>query len=210
MAVVHLLLLLVFAIACSRPAVVRDVNGDGRVVIACLGDSNTESRWPPPYTPKWCEIAAETMPDWTFVNHAVGGATVTQRPDDHSFADRQLDGALADAPDAVVLAFGTNDVRAGRSTPEIVAAYRAAVARVTARGALAFVAGAPPLFPPEPEHAEALAALNAALRAEFADRLIDFASDMGRDDFEPDGVHPNAAGQRKRATAALHVLRPAS
>jgi lysophospholipase L1-like esterase len=187
---------------------VRDVNGDGRVVIACLGDSNTEWRWPPPYTPKWCEMAAETMPGWTFVNHAVGGATVTKPRDDHSFADRQLDQALADAPDAVVLAFGTNDVRTGRSTPEVVAAYRAAVARVTAQGALVFVALAPPLFPPEPERADALTALNAALRAEFADRLIDFASGMGRDDFEPDGIHPNAAGQHKRAAAALRVLRP--
>src|SRR5262249_26097624 len=125
------------AVACTSSAGVHDVNGDGRVVVACLGDSNTESRWPPPYTPKSWEMAAETAPGWTFVTHAVGGATVTRPTDDHSFADRQLDLALADRPDAVVLAFGTNDVRAGRTTPEVIAAYRAAVARVTAQGALA-------------------------------------------------------------------------
>lgn len=197
---------LALAAACAAPAGVRDVNGDGRVVVACLGDSNTEHRWPPPYTPKWCELAAAARPAWTFANHAVGGATVTPAA---RWAGPQLDAALAAdaAPDAVVLAFGTNDVRAGRPTDAIVAAYRDAVRRVEASGALAFVALAPPIHPPEPAHADALAALNAALRRALpAARLVDFARDMPPARFEADGLHPNADGQRVRAAAALRAL----
>ena len=196
------------AVACTSSSGVHDVNGDGHVVVACLGDSNTDARWPPPHTPKWCELAAEAT-GWTFANHAVSGTTVTMPAAPATWAGPQLDEALADAPDAVVLAFGTNDVRTGRSTAEIVAAYRDAVRRVDAAGAMAFVALAPPLFPPEAEHAEELAALNAALRSAFPPgRLIDFASGMTRADYEPDGIHPNADGQHKRAAAALRVLRP--
>jgi lysophospholipase L1-like esterase len=200
--------LAVAAVACASSSGVHDVNGDGRVIVACLGDSNTDARWPPPHTPKWCEFAAEAT-GWTFANHAVSGTTVTMPAAPARWAGPQLDEALADAPDAVVLAFGTNDVRTGRSTAEIVAAYRDAVRRVDATGAMAFVALSPPLFPPEPQHAEQLAALNAALRGAFArDLLIDFASGMTRADYEPDGIHPNADGQHKRAAAALRVLRP--
>lgn len=204
-----LLALASVAIACTPASGIRDVNGDGRIVVACLGDSNTDRRWPPPDTPKWCEFLAADVAGWTLVNRAVSGSTVTRSPA-RSWVEPQLDEALAtDAPDVVVLAFGTNDVRAGRSTEDIVAAYRAAVRRVEATGGLAFVALAPPILPPESDHADALAALNAALRRAFpAPRLIDFHAGMTRDDFEADGIHPNAAGQHKRSAAALRALRP--
>ena len=187
---------------------VHDLDGDGRVVIACLGDSNTETRWPPPQTPKWCEFAAAERPEWTFTNHAVGGATVTRPPDERSWSGPQLDAALAASRlDAVVLAFGTNDVRADRSTAEIVAAYRAAAARASAGGTRVFVALTPSIYPPEPEHTDAIAALNRTLRQAFpADSIIDFATGMAREDFEADGLHPNASGQHKRAQAALRTL----
>jgi lysophospholipase L1-like esterase len=196
-------------VACGGPRGVRDVNGDGRVVVACLGDSNTERHWPTPNSRKWCELAAAGAPDWTFGNYAVGGTTVTPPIDEHGWVGPQLDAALAEnAPDAVVLAFGTNDVRFGRATAEVVDAYRAAIRRVEAARALAFVALAPPMFAPEPDHGAALAELNAALRAAFpAPRLIDFDAGMSRDDFEPDGIHPTPAAQQKRAAAALRVLR---
>lgn len=206
----RVLLLAIIVFACGPAPGVRDTNGDGRIIVACLGDSNTESRWPPPYTPKWCEAVADAQRGWVVANHAVGGATVTRPTDARSSADDQLDGALAGGPvDAVVLAFGTNDVRFGRTTHEIVAAYRAAMARVAAHGATAWVALAPPIFPPEPDRAAAIEALNAALRADVpAPNLVDFATGMTPADFEPDGLHPNLAGQRKRAAAALRVLRP--
>jgi lysophospholipase L1-like esterase len=203
---------LLLVTACTPSAGVHDVNGDGRIVVVCLGDSNTDRRWPPPDTPKWCELAAERMPEWTFINHAVSGATVTRHADPRLWGDTQLDRAVpADAADAVVLAFGTNDVRGGRMTADIVAAYEVAVTTIEATGARAFVALAPPIYPPEPEHAGALEELNRALRATFAPaRLVDFHTGMGVKDFEPDGLHPNPGGQRKRAEAALRVLRPAS
>jgi lysophospholipase L1-like esterase len=196
-------------LGCGGPKGVRDVNGDGRVVVACLGDSNTERHWPTPNSRKWCELAAAEVTDWTFGNYAVGGTTVTPPSDEHGWVGPQLDAALAEgAPDAVVLAFGTNDVRFGRSTAEVVDAYRAAVRRVEAARALAFVALAPPIFPPEPDHTAALAELNDALRAAFpAPRLVDFDGGMTRDDFESDGIHPTPAAQHKRAAAALRALR---
>jgi lysophospholipase L1-like esterase len=202
------LLLLAAAAACADAPAVRDRNGDGRVVVACLGDSNTETQWPAPHTPKWCEFAAAERPRWTFTNHAVGGSTVTRPATARPWADTQLAETLAkDAPDVVILAFGTNDVRAGRPTADVVAAYRAAVARIEAAGAVAFVALAPPIHPPEPDRTAALAALNAALREAFpAARLVGFEAGMARGDFEADGLHPNAAGQRKRAAAALRAL----
>jgi lysophospholipase L1-like esterase len=203
---------MLLAAACGSPPAVPDLNGDGKIVVACLGDSNTDRRWPPPDTHKWCELAADRVPGWTFVNRAVSGSTVSERPGPEGWSGTQLDTTLPhDAPDAVVLAFGTNDVRFGRATADVVAAYRAAVARVEATRARAFVALTPPIYPPEPEHAAALDALNAALRAGFpADRLVDFASGMTRADFGADGLHPNDDGQRKRADAALRTLRPSS
>jgi lysophospholipase L1-like esterase len=202
--------LAVAIVACRTTRGVRDMNGDGRIVVACLGDSNTETHWPTPNSPKWCEFAAAQITGWTFTNHAVGGSTVTRPATPRSWAEPQLEAALAaDAPDAVVLAFGTNDVRAGRSTAEIIDAYRAAVGRVESSGILAFVALAPPSFPPEPDHADTLAALNAALRGTFpASQIIDFHAGMTGNDFGPDGLHPNDAGQHKRAAAAMRVLRP--
>ena len=75
------------------------------------------------------------------------------------------------------------------------------------RSSVGRVTVAPPIYPPEPEHASALTALNAAVGRAFpADRVIDFASAMTRGDFEADGLHPNAAGQHKRARAALRAL----
>jgi lysophospholipase L1-like esterase len=202
---------LLAATACGAPPVVSDRNGDGKIVVACLGDSNTDRHWPPPDTPKWCELAADRVPDWTFVNRAVSGARVSEFSGPEGWSGTQLDATLPMAPDAVVLAFGTNDVRFGRSAADVVAAYRAAVARIEATGAVAFVALAPPIHPPEPEHAHALDELNAALRAAFpAARVIDFASGMTRADFGDDGLHPNDDGQRKRAEAALRALRPSS
>jgi lysophospholipase L1-like esterase len=203
---------LAFVTACAPNSGVHDTNGDGRIVVTCLGDSNTDRRWPPPDTPKWCELAAERLPGWTFVNHAVSASTITPHSDPRLDAGTQLDRALpSDAADAVVLAFGTNDVRAGRATADIIAAYKAAIARVEATGALAFVALAPPIYPPEPEHVAALEDLNGTLRATFAPaRIVDFSSGMAVDDFGPDGLHPNTDGQRKRAEAALRALHPAS
>src|SRR5437867_3408282 len=147
-------------LGCGPRGGVRDVNGDGRVVISCLGDSNTETQWPQPGTRRWCEFAAEDAPGWVFRNHAVGGTTVTEPGRPAIWAMLQLDAALAeDRPDAVVFAFGTNDVRAGRPTGEIVAAYRTAVERAERAGPLPFVALAPPIYSPEPDHRAALEAL---------------------------------------------------
>src|SRR5688500_16183557 len=106
------LCLLLAAGACGSATGTQDANGDGTVVVACLGDSNTDRRWPPPGTPKWCELAAERVPAWRFVNHAVSATTVTRNDEPPGWSGPQLDAALAsDVPDAVVLAFGTNDVR---------------------------------------------------------------------------------------------------
>ena len=197
------------AVACGDRRGVRDVNGDGRIVVSCLGDSNTETHWPRPGTRRWCELASERAPEWVFTNHAVGGTTMTQPATPSSWAMPQLERALAeDQPDAVVFAFGTNDVRAGRSTEDIVAAYRAAVERTNRARVLAFVALAPPIYSPQPDHRAAIEGLNAALRHAFPPvPIVDFWTGMTPADYDPDGLHLNDAGQRKRAEAALRALR---
>jgi len=197
--------LLVLALA----APIRDGNGDGRLVVACLGDSNT---LPGGFLVRhgWCDRLSSGRHRWQTVDHASGGATVTD------FActlglpicgRAQLATALDDdAADAVILAFGTNDVAFGVELPDIVAAYQARRAEAAARGARAFVALTPPDFRSQASSRQ-IAALNRLLRASIPpEDLIDFARGMSRALYLHDEVHLNDRGQAKRARRALLAL----
>ena len=91
--------------------VLTDINGDGQITTSCLGDENTQS----PGSPLrfWCEGVDDliTRPTWRTRNQAAPGATVYPLASAPPDGPTQLASALAlDAPDAVVLAFGTADV----------------------------------------------------------------------------------------------------
>jgi lysophospholipase L1-like esterase len=92
--------------------------------IACLGDSNTAKGWPTAETVRWCEYVAELCPTVrlrssrprpaTFYEYGIGGAVVAPG----AYLDFELSAARAVRADAVLLAFGTNDVGLLHSTPE--------------------------------------------------------------------------------------------
>jgi alpha-tubulin suppressor-like RCC1 family protein len=187
----------------------RDRNGDGRIVIGCLGDSNT---WRTPARPRgWCEHLAELAAGrgWSFVNRAEGGATVVESGSMILAADH-LDYALEnDAVDAVILAYGTNDLVRVRAAPAEVAAAQARLrARAHAADVDVFVA----LTPPTRNGAEAaeIAELNDLLAQQLpASRIIDFASGFDDADFF-DEVHFGERGHDKRARAAWAALSAAA
>jgi lysophospholipase L1-like esterase len=213
-------------------AAVADTNGDGIVTVVCLGDSNTMFDHVGGLRRSWCEQLDDAVanPNWHVVNRALLGMTAVDlgrtlgdytmyvdAPTPHPVT---IDATLRlDRADVVILAFGTNDLRPiGEkvATPEqLVAAYQAHVRKLERGGVgLVLVALTPPTVPPSPaSDVPRIEAANALLRRTFpADRLLDFWTGMGPEDFgygtEHDGVHIGPSGQRKRMQSAYRRLVP--
>jgi lysophospholipase L1-like esterase len=189
----------------------RDRNGDGRIVIACLGDSNTQPTAALPRT--WCRRLAEFAETrgWEVVDHGEGGATAVA---DGSMitADEHLAYALeSDAADAVILAYGSNDVRLRGVTPTQVGhAYAQLWQRGHEAGIDVFVALTPPTHNGKHQVDAAIVELNEKLRQIFPeDRVIDFWSGFAPGDFF-DEVHLGESGHARRAQLAWDVLRAAA
>ena len=187
------------------------------MTVVCLGDSNTEGDLFFPAAEGWCGLLAADppQPNWRFVNRGRKGvpACAHQWParfEQVPSADDLLTESLAqDAPDVVILSFGTNDVLLDCDLDAVLAGYRGLVARVRAAGAHPLIASTPPFAPPVPQAEEwnrRVAAINRALRRIVpATDLVDFATtDPG--DGLADGIHLGPAGQRRRAAAARAVL----
>jgi lysophospholipase L1-like esterase len=190
---------------------IRDRDGDGRITVACLGDSNTQST---PSMPRpWCERVAEHAPPagWKLVNRGEAGATAVGFRS-LILADEHLDYAVEnDAVDAVILAYGTNDLLIARSPPEEVAlAYGRLRQRARSAGVDVFVALTPPVEPPIRDVNPEVRELNSMIAKLFpASRIIDFWSGMAPEDYT-DGLHLDASGHAKRALAAWRVLSAAA
>lgn len=201
--------------------VLTDVNGDGQIATSCLGDENTQS----PSSPLrfWCEGLDDliTRPSWRTRNQAAPGATVYPRSAAPADGPTQLASALAfDAPDAVVLAFGTADIPFMISVGQIfnvpppieaiLLSYRDLAASAAASRVKAFIALTPPQGTSSATQVnELVSQLNNRLRHEFpGEQLIDFAAPMvaGQDYLPGDLDHMNQSGQSKRAAAARHEL----
>lgn len=194
-----------------------DINGDGFVTVSCLGDSNTAGS-------TWCAQldGLFTQPSWRTINHGVGFATGFEVGGSWPDAFEQLPVALAnDAPEAVVIAFGTNDITfdiniaASFGTvadpswlQTTVDAYESLKATTEATGAKLFVA----FTPPRNEAVSSLANhltlhLNNRVRHEFPrERVIDFHGPIVAPTDFADLLHMNSAGHTKRAQEALHEL----
>jgi|GEM_PF-5780560 len=182
------------------PVVFADIDGDGIYRLGCLGDSNTARAR---FMLKWCELLHAILqdPQFEIVNLAVNGATVTESPRPQAAA--QMAEALAAGVDAVVLAFGTNDLFLGRSAVEVRDAYLALQSQAEAAGLAFYVATTPPTA-----HGPGLEVeVNQLLRDSLAPRLVDFDTGFGPEHFVGDGFHFNQAGQYLRAERALEVLR---
>jgi len=202
----------------SRPSLpaehagaLADRNGDGRITVACLGDSNTQPIDRRPRT--WCEMLRELTPQdgFTTVNRSEGGATaVTEGSMIHGLD--HLDYALRhDAVDAVIAAYGTNDlVIADASPEEIVLAYQGFRTRAHAAGVDFFVALTPPARTDAYEKNASVEALNEGIAEAFdPTEVIDFRTDVQPEDFV-DELHLGDSGQVKRARAARKVLEAAA
>lgn len=181
---------------------VLDRNGDGVITVICLGDSNTAQGKPP--GPKWCEFVAQLHPDWKVINDGVAYAKAAG---DCFFCGKMLLGsALIAVPDIVILALGTNDMQQKpEATVDALLSLRDQAARTNAEVLIATI---PPIFEHDPPFEEYVNATNALLAQRVTpNRLVDFFSDMQRDDFLPDGLHINSSGQHKRAAAAEKALK---
>jgi lysophospholipase L1-like esterase len=179
-----------------------DRNGDGVITVICLGDSNTAPRVPP--GPKWCEFVAQLHPDWKVVND---GALYAKAAGDCFLCGKMLLGsALLAGPDIVILALGTNDrQQKPEATVDALLSLRDQAARTKAE---VFIATIPPIFERDPSFEHYVNATNALLAQRVApSRLVDFFSDMQREDFLSDGVHIKPSGQHKRAAAAEKALK---
>jgi len=201
-----ILLALVLA-TCQRQSAVVDRNGDGKVQVLCVGDSNTDPRWG---QPKWCELIRARHPEWSVADQ--GQMYARARGDCILCGSALLGSGIAKtSPDVVLIALGTNDIASTHDSPEaVVDALLTLRAQASAAGVEAFIATVPPVYgdSPEREHVnQQINAANALLARELpANRLIDFHSGMEPDDFEADGVHIKPSGQEKRAAAADRAL----
>jgi lysophospholipase L1-like esterase len=110
----------------------------------------------------------------------------------------------------LVIAVGTNDVGTHPVwvvLDDILALQRRA--EEVAPCVRVYVATIPPQFHFGWKHEAQRVLLNGLMRARVpADRLVEFDQGFVRGDFNPDGIHANLYGQRKRAEAALRVLFP--
>lgn len=194
-----------------------DINGDGFVTVSCLGDSNTAGS-------SWCPQldGLFTQTPWRTINHGVAFATGFEVGNGWPDSFEQLPVALAnDAPEAIIVAFGTNDITfdiniaaqfGTTATPgwlqSTVDAYETLKASAEATGAKMFIATTPPRNEASTSLANHLTLhLNNRIRHEFPrERIIDFHTPIVTPDDFADALHMNAAGQTKRAQAALHEL----
>lgn len=197
---------------------VRDRDGDGRITVVCLGDSNTQLDFL--FERTWCERLEVLLndsanprsparpPEWETKNRGWSGATAISLPSMRR-AEEQLAYTLEfDAPDAVILAYGTNDLLQNAAPEEVLLATMRHLLRARESGVDTFVALVPPALGKSAEFDEGVESTNTLIRrAVRAERVIDFASGLTPNDYHDD-VHFNDAGHIKRASAALAALRP--
>ncbi|HET9766532.1 MAG TPA: arylesterase [Thermoanaerobaculia bacterium] len=174
-----------------------------RPVVVFLGDSLTaglglsaEEAWPTLLTE---QLAAAGTPIRA-VNAGVSGDT-------SAGGLRRLDWLLRQRPDVVVVELGANDGFRGQPLAGVEANLRAIVERSRAAGARVLLLGL--RVPPSlgGDYASEFAALYPRLARELDVPLVPFLLEgiAGISDLnQPDGIHPNAEGQRRMAA----IVRP--
>lgn len=199
-----------FRVLERRIAGFPDANGDGVWRLACLGDSNTEPF--PPFRPrKWCEYLEEVPDDALFqtINISHGGATANPQTRDPTWEDAFLHTAMATqaGADAIISAYGTNDLLQGYSPTEYVEAHRMHEATAAAGGIPTYFAATVPIIGTNPAQTWPRQ-VNDLLRIEFAGRTAEFFEGFQFDEHHLDGLHLNDAGQRLRADRAWEAVKP--
>lgn len=176
------------------------VAAEGEIRIAALGDSLTQGYGLAaqdglvPQLQAWLAARGHAV---TILNAGVSGDTTAG-------GLARLDWTLADAPDAVIVALGGNDLLRGIDPAASRANLRAILERLQAQGTPVLLAGlhAPGNY--GPEFRDAFAAMFPDLAAEFGAVLVpdllapitarNLAGRSVRDLMQDDGLHPNPAG----------------
>ncbi len=200
----------------SATLLLQDINGDGKIVIGILGDSNSGVN---PYgtsteTGVGWPIALETLigrQDVHVVSRAIGLATAVDY--DKWFDAYDEIGSLMernDRPDSVVLAFGTVDVIHAYPAETIISALAELKANLERQGILVYIALTPPRIIPlgtTDTLNPLIGSLDYLELYYFPTNFdIDFYTIMKPEDYLSDGLHINAAGQQKRAQAAYNKM----
>ena len=193
---------------------VWDINGDGAITIACLGDSNTSY----PIYGSYCELIAAAYPSLTILNYAVPGTKAVGGQNDglaQIAAAHAGDPANGKPPaDFVVLAFGTNDISDNGliSATEMADRIDQLKAAAKADGMMVFVASIPPRFlaraqptdpcTPNPSSTPVIDAADQRIQERTGSLwFVDFHTDVTcPDQFYVDGLHLNGTGQALRAS----------
>jgi lysophospholipase L1-like esterase len=195
---------------------VRDVNGDGTIRVACLGDSNTRSD----DVPTWCDHLAARFPRWEVVNFGWGGTVV----DNSTFADGTcaagLDGlvpgcsrywveqAIAARPDVAVLAWGTNDALHQIDPTVVVASLVQDYDELQSAGVRVWVATVPDVNSGAFAYTKPyVRETNLRIWESFPpDRVIDFNAIVQPNVAPWYGIHFDEEHQRRRAELVIAAL----
>lgn len=202
-----------------------DVNRDGVVRIACIGDSNTD------VSDGWCsgmmtDMASLTRPKWEVLNYARSGATIIDAPPllRSWWFQAQVDEMLAEPvpPDVVILAGGTNDARWDFEVGVVIdklfslkEQIEEGTAVLNQNGsvstAVVIIATVPQIYSPvadqEPYAPLRTEAYTDAIRSSFSPvNLLDFRTIVDRSDYTDEGVHFQPSGHKDRADAAYRKL----
>ena len=212
------LLVLLTSTATAAPPATRPTTRPVRV--ACVGDSITAGATikDPAHDGYPAQLQRLLGGGYAVGNFGNSGATLLAHGDKPYVKQRQYAAALADRPDVVVVALGTNDskpqnwARASEFVGDytaIIRAFRQANPRVRV-----YVCEPPPAFPGNfgitdavmvAQVAPAVRRVAAADRAQVIDLHAPLADDAR--DFH-DKVHPNAAGAGRLAEAVFEAIRP--
>jgi lysophospholipase L1-like esterase len=184
----------------------RDINGDGKIIVACLGDSNTEANFGG--IRSWCERFKDLMAhkQRSTVNRGKAATTVVKIAGT-SDGYVQVQEAINSKADCVIAAFGTNGVRYGYSPRAIVAAYRDMKRTLDWKQIPLYVATTPRMYDDPDAYNATVYSLNISVKNEFADHVIDFAGAVTFPaDYRSDRIHMNDSGQSRRAAVAWSAL----
>jgi len=185
-----------------------DSNGDGTFKLGCLGDSNTFPNLTESPESFCGRVRARVWhPFFVTRNTGVLGAQIANAGPGHG-PDQLLGVIEAVDVDAVILAFGTNDLSQGGKTPhQTLEAYLNEMSIAAAAGIDSYVALTPPIFrtnPPSDEVNSKIDQLNALIQATVpAERVIDFRTGFRPNvHYADDGVHMIGPGHALRGDRA--------
>ncbi|MBY0277522.1 SGNH/GDSL hydrolase family protein [Candidatus Binatia bacterium] len=211
--------------------------GDAAYTVICNGDSNTQALAFVSVQENWCELLGE-QPGVVTINRGVGASGIVSNGLrtfgvplwagfytayelagvdpfyvlSHGAATwgRRPTFDPLPAYDAVILAYGTNDLTAyGYSVSAVFKAIKRTRRRFRRAGADVFVATVPPIFRRDgtPSGDDAvIRELNDRIRRAFPGGYVEFYEGMTYPDDYSDSTHMNAHGHAKRAAAVLRRL----